>query len=686
MLKAAATDSADLRNLPASTDDRIQNSNSTPLNSSGLEGSELPDLTLEEFHFDSNFRPYILGEQSSPNTRLSACHFDLFHSLSKSLEGSVQNEVLNEKEVSGYVEELEGNLSATINNELQLPQVCKEHHSLATVGSTIQQCVGNFDLASEGNAVSVSLAKSADRTGLLLLQREEQEEISPELESMTPTMRQNDIAAENSEENVNSSANLQAKIRITESLIDTTEHAKDPREQKENMCLHKLGAEMLKAVGTDELEDPKDAAKDDNIGSSIAAHCDDPLYVPDDLPKVIDRQILMEKIDPRISGQTQANSITMKQADQWQKLNFALTSIDSKGSSSLPDASKLLSGGSMSLEITHLNTSGYSENLAAKSLQTNNASTFKGFGYSGVSTHFDRTTPVALANIVSTSSRYMALPSSKDQEKMRESLLKKSSGDIQPTLTLTSKLGPSCPVLASAASKNAPAALKNIDPMASASKPSRHIMKTYYVDSKSKEADDEPLTLYNTNHKQDIDLMPPPVEITPRLITTSSNKNILHGNHPKSLKEGMDNSKNTPSITNSKTSLAGPQVITTLQHFEDVGNTAHGTVSKLVPIAATVSPLVTESFVKHDECNKVNSESDRSESFDCLLTKYLMDIRDVQDSLDVSSTEILDVEIAFAEIYNQALDMHGQMINSVEEIDAAMSYAEESIESTKEWV
>jgi hypothetical protein len=176
------------------------------------------------------------------------------------------------------------------------------------------------------------------------------------------------------------------------------------------------------------------------------------------------------------------------------------------------------------------------------------------------------------------------------------------------------------------------------------------------------------------------------VEITPRLITTSSNKNILHGNHPKSLKEGMDNSKNTPSITNSKTSLAGPQVITTLQHFEDVGNTAHGTVSKLVPIAATVSPLVTESFVKHDECNKVNSESDRSESFDCLLTKYLMDIRDVQDSLDVSSTEILDVEIAFAEIYNQALDMHGQMINSVEEIDAAMSYAEESIESTKEWV
>jgi len=30
--------------------------------------------------------------------------------------------------------------------------------------------------------------------------------------------------------------------------------------------------------------------------------------------------------------------------------------------------------------------------------------------------------------------------------------------------------------------------------------------------------------------------------------------------------------------------------------------------------------------------------------------------------------------------------MHGQMIDSVQEIDAAMSYAEKSIESTKEWV
>jgi hypothetical protein len=643
MLKAAATDSADSGNLPALTDDRIQSSNSTL--SGGVEVSELPNPTLEELHFDSNFRPYSVGEQSSPDTRFSSRDFDMFHSLSKSLDGSVQKEVFNEKEVSGYVEELEGNLSVTINDELHLPQVYNEHHSLATVGSTIQQCIGNFDLASEGHAVSASVGSSTDRKDLLLFQREEQEEVSPELESTTPRVRQNDIAAEHSEENVSRSANHQAKNTITESLIDATEHAFDPGEQKENVC-------------------------------------------PDDHQKIINNQILVEKIDPRISGQTQANGITMKQADQWQNLNFELTSIDSKGSSSLPDASKLqlLSGGAISSGMIDLNTSKYSESLAAKSLQTNKASTFKGFGHSGVSKHSERTTLVAPSNIGSASSRYKALPSSMDQEKMRESLLKKSSGDIQPTLLLKTKLGPSCPVLTSAASKNSQAGFKNDDPMASVSKPSKHIMETNDVDSMKQSKADEPLTHYNTNHKQDIDLMPPPVEIMPRLITTSSNKNILHGHYPKGLKEGMDNGKKTPSITNSKTCLAGPPVITTLQHFEDVSKTAHGRVSKLFPVGATVSPLVTETFVKNDECNQAKSESDGSESFDCLLTKYLMDIRDVQDSLDVSSTEILDVEIAFAEIYNQALDMHGQMIDSVQEIDAAMSYAEKSIESTKEWV
>jgi hypothetical protein len=46
----------------------------------------------------------------------------------------------------------------------------------------------------------------------------------------------------------------------------------------------------------------------------------------------------------------------------------------------------------------------------------------------------------------------------------------------------------------------------------------------------------------------------------------------------------------------------------------------------------------------------------------------------------------LDAEITYAEIYNEALDMQGQMIDSVEEIDAAMRCAEKSIESTKEWV
>jgi hypothetical protein len=58
--------------------------------------------------------------------------------LRKSSDGSVQKEVFNEKGMSGYTEELEGNLSATINNELHLPHVFNEHHSLATVGSTMQ--------------------------------------------------------------------------------------------------------------------------------------------------------------------------------------------------------------------------------------------------------------------------------------------------------------------------------------------------------------------------------------------------------------------------------------------------------------------------------------------------------------------------------------------------------------------
>jgi hypothetical protein len=36
-----------------------------------------------------------------------------------------------------------------------------------------------------------------------------------------------------------------------------------------------------------------------------------------------------------------------------------------------------------------------------------------------------------------------------------------------------------------------------------------------------------------------------------------------------------------------------------------------------------------------------------------------MDIRDIQDNLDVSSTKILVAKTAFAKIYSQTLDMHG---------------------------
>jgi hypothetical protein len=62
MLKAAATDSTDSRNPPALTDDRTQSSN--PALNGEVEVSEVPNPTLEELHFKSNFKPRNVGEQT----------------------------------------------------------------------------------------------------------------------------------------------------------------------------------------------------------------------------------------------------------------------------------------------------------------------------------------------------------------------------------------------------------------------------------------------------------------------------------------------------------------------------------------------------------------------------------------------------------------------------------------------
>lgn len=661
---ALGTDSVDSLNFPALMDGKALNSNSTLLNSGEFESLELPSPTLK-IHYDSNFRARIVGEQSSPDTRLSAIHFGMFDRLCNSFEGSLQNELLNEKQASGFVEELEGNLYATINGELRLPTVWIEYDSLAAVGSKIEQCAGNFNPSLQGYAACISVGKSA-------VQRKEQEEIRPEYESTTPVMRQatkNDTALENSEEIVNKCAKTRTNNSTIESLIDGTEHAYNSGDPKEELCVCKQSTDVLNVTDINKQVDPEDAAHE-ITGSSITAHRKDALCVPDDFPIIPDQQSLVDEID--------AESSEQKQADQSQKLNCELTSLDSQGSFSQPDVSNLPSGGLMSSEIMYLSKSKHCKGLAAKNLQTSQNSSLE-FGHSNLSMYSEQTTQAAPANMVSASSSYSAVPSSMEKEKMRESLAKKTSSYIQPLLLLKSSIGPNRPVLTSSASKDAHISFKNEAPMESTPKLSRPIMETNRNDliNKSNKADGLP-ALCHTSHRQDIDVVPSTAEISPRLIITSSSK---------SLKDGVEFSSNTLAVTDSNSSLPSPHVLTaSLQHSEDVGKPVHNEVSKLVPVAATGSTIVSTNYIKHDEYNQAELSPKGSESFDCLLTKFLMSIRDVQDSLDVSSTDMLDAEITYAEIYNEALDMQGQMIDSVEEIDAAMRCAEKSIESTKEWV
>lgn len=150
--KATGTDSVGSGNIPALMNDKTQNSNSTLLHSGEFEILELPNPTLT-IHFDSNFRARSVGEQSSPDTRLSACQFGMFHRLNNSLEGSLQNELLNEKQASCYEEEQEGNLYAKISGELRLQKVYIVYQAFAAVGIKIEQCVRNFNLSLEGYAV-----------------------------------------------------------------------------------------------------------------------------------------------------------------------------------------------------------------------------------------------------------------------------------------------------------------------------------------------------------------------------------------------------------------------------------------------------------------------------------------------------------------------------------------------------
>ena len=194
-------------------------------------------------------------------------------------------------------------------------------------------------------------------------------------------------------------------------------------------------------------------------------------------------------------------------------------------------------------------------------------------------------------------------------------------------------------------------------------------------------------------------LMPPPATVTPRPMISSSKQGPSH--EYERYNENNSEVLSTPKVfaSQQKGSLqqrSSALVLNSTSLIETSEESSTPTTHTNMNQASVAKPVSSDrevSMEKHvssgrevSMAKQVSSDRESTESFDCMLTNFLMDIRDVKDNLDISSVAMINMEVEFAEVYNQALDMQGKMINSIESINAAMLYAENSIASAKEWV
>jgi hypothetical protein len=705
--KSTETSSAESVAVAAPTDSKIIcNYDTSSLNNGAPGGLELPISTLA-VDFDSNFTGFDFGAQSRPGTGVSTSHFDVCNAMSTINEEMRMTIELNEKEGSGCEEEeLLGNTSIAEENEVHFVQICGDNVVPTAERGKNQDNIGNREASNE-KSISGLRGGSAVRTSLSLYLKN-QNEIGNELTPKSPIKLQSNEFSMVEENLAYPNAHDEAKNAI----VDSGGSPCDPQNPQENVHLNKDGKTILEVAGVEKLD-----SKDAIVGIEMFAASP----VADDYNKSVSFPNLSAElaIQQKHSNENRAtpaqkkrNDVTIQQEDspaalssdidQSQQQKIEVSSDDSKGSLSPTATNKLPHGGSSTSEkssvgdvMPFMKIARYGESATATALRTDQAPSAEELTPVPQKSQATIATSEFASNLsTSAVDNHFAMSSvqlSKTGVQIQQRLIKQYNSDSQSTVLLNSAVAPPRPALKSAVSKKPHSILKTDSFMATTYNSTRPITRPNQVDSlKQAKKAQMPLVKQNMSHNEIGDTMPPPVAVTPRSITSSSKQGILHHHHLKSPHEGLDISTANPlSIPNSKTAWESPQLSTTTQHSADVSNMNQYTVSKPALVAATVSPAVATTNLDRDDCRtqaQAASKCGSSESFDCLLTNFLMDIRDVQDNLDVSSTAILDMEVEFAEIYNQALDMQGKMIDSIEEIDAAMRYAEDTIAFTKEWV
>ena len=184
--------------------------------------------------------------------------------------------------------------------------------------------------------------------------------------------------------------------------------------------------------------------------------------------------------------------------------------------------------------------------------------------------------------------------------------------------------------------------------------------------------------------------IPPSVTVTPlpptnllKQVQNVQDSQTLRVSHPSGNDNGSGDSANT---------MATPRFQERLSNInpQRSANTTHNAEDQVdeatYQMIAHVSPVPTVHTSANKNDKMMVADSEEKESFDGLIANFLMDIRDIKDMLDNSDVAMLDMEVEFAEVYNEALHIQGKMIDLVEEIDTAEAFTQHAIASAREWV